>query len=81
MSNGTQTPTTPKHQHANLALTEYTANPSPPNGTPREKTHHAGVPLPFLLPTGYPDVRIQHTREVRHGPMLITNALSISASS
>lgn len=53
--NGTRTPTTPKHQHANLALTEYTANPSPPNGTPGGKTHHAGVPLDFLLPTGFPD--------------------------
>jgi threonine dehydratase len=55
--NGTHTPETPKPVHANLALTEYTANPSPPCSTPREKTEHAGVPMEYLLPTGYPDVR------------------------
>ncbi|KAK4552231.1 threonine deaminase [Recurvomyces mirabilis] len=55
MSNGTHTPTTPKPAHASLALTEYTANPSPPSTTPKDKTHDAGVPEDFLLPNGYPD--------------------------
>ncbi|KAJ9627011.1 threonine deaminase [Taxawa tesnikishii (nom. ined.)] len=52
-SNGTQTPHTPKLN--SLSLTEYTANPSPPSATPREKTVIAGVPENFLLPSGYPD--------------------------
>lgn len=56
--NGTHTPETPKPNHASLALTEYTANPSPQSGTPKEKIQHAGVPEDFLLPTGYPDVCI-----------------------
>ncbi|TKA76089.1 Threonine dehydratase, mitochondrial [Friedmanniomyces simplex] len=53
--NGTHTPVTPKPAHASLALTEYTANPSPPSSTPKDKTRDAGVPEDFLLPTGYPD--------------------------
>lgn len=39
-----------------LSLTEYTANPSPPSSTPKEKISHAGVPQEYLLPSGYPDV-------------------------
>jgi threonine dehydratase len=54
--NGTHAPETPKPAHASLALTEYSANPSPPSTTPRDKTRAAGVPPDFLLPTGYPDV-------------------------
>jgi threonine dehydratase len=57
--NGTHPPETPKKHHAHLALTEYTAQPSPPCSTPREKTEHAGVPSEYLLPTGYPDVRLE----------------------
>jgi threonine dehydratase len=55
-TNGVQTPQTPKQQHAGLALTEYSAQPSPPSSTP--KAEEAKVPKEFLLPNGYPDVRI-----------------------
>ncbi|EMC94476.1 hypothetical protein BAUCODRAFT_140794 [Baudoinia panamericana UAMH 10762] len=55
VANGTRTPETPKPSHSSLALTEYTANPSPPSATPRDKVVDAGVPEDFLLPTGYPD--------------------------
>lgn len=51
-TNGMLTPRTPKN--TGLALTEYTANPSPPAESPK-KDH--GVPEAFLLPNGYPDVR------------------------
>ncbi|KAF2000293.1 threonine dehydratase-like protein [Amniculicola lignicola CBS 123094] len=51
-SNGILTPRTPKQ--TGLALTEYTANPSPPSQSPTAKGD-AGVPEAFLLPTGYPD--------------------------
>lgn len=52
-ANGAQSPRTP--HRTGLALTEYTANPSPPLETPKEKSQH-GVPEAFLLPNGYPDV-------------------------
>jgi threonine dehydratase len=53
-TNGTMTPQTPKLN--GFALTEYTANPSPP--TERVKSDALSqVPLEFLLPNGYPDVR------------------------
>lgn len=55
VQNGAQTPETPKTQHAGLALTEYSAQPSPPSSTPQSL--EAKVPKEFLLPTGYPDVR------------------------
>ena len=55
-TNGVPTPETPKQQHAGLALTEYTAQPSPPSSTP--KAEEAKVPKEFLLPNGYPDVCI-----------------------
>ena len=52
-ANGTYTPCTPRR--TGLALTEYTANPSPPPSSPKPKTQSA-VPEAFLLPNGYPDV-------------------------
>lgn len=55
VQNGAQTPETPKAQHTGLALTEYSAQPSPPSSTP--KSLEAKVPKDFLLPSGYPDVR------------------------
>jgi threonine dehydratase len=64
VSNGTRTPETPKPKHANLALTEYTIQPSPPCATPREKIEHAGVPADYLLPTGYPDVKYPYIATV-----------------
>ncbi|GAB1726031.1 hypothetical protein NU195Hw_g5463t1 [Hortaea werneckii] len=56
VTNGTHEPETPKPAHASLALTEYSANPSPKaSTTPKEKIKSAGVPEDFLLPNGYPD--------------------------
>lgn len=56
-SNGVATPVTPKM--SGLALTEYTAAPTPPN----ERSQRVpgvppnwGIPEAFLLPNGYPDV-------------------------
>ncbi|WPG97466.1 Hypothetical protein R9X50_00024200 [Acrodontium crateriforme] len=51
--NGIPFPETPKPRHANLALTEYSANPSPPSASSRPP--HTTVPADFLLPNGYPD--------------------------
>lgn len=52
-TNGTTTrPQTPRVN--SFALTEYTANPTPPPQSPVVKTQ--GVPEHFLLPNGYPDV-------------------------
>ncbi|KAF2665145.1 threonine dehydratase catabolic [Microthyrium microscopicum] len=49
LDSGAQTPRTPlNHQ---FALTEYTAQPSPPNKPPKDY----GVPEAFLLPGGTPD--------------------------
>ena len=53
--NGLASPRTPKQ--TGLALTEYTANPSPPSQSPNVKDRSSGVPESFLLPNGYPDVR------------------------
>ncbi|KAB2579876.1 Threonine dehydratase [Lasiodiplodia theobromae] len=51
-TNGTTTrPQTPRVN--SFALTEYTANPTPPPQSPVVKTQ--GVPEHFLLPNGYPD--------------------------
>lgn len=52
-TNGVMSPRTPKQ--TGLALTEYTANPSPPNESSRDKS--SVIPEAFLLPNGYPDVR------------------------
>lgn len=52
MTNGLVSPRTPKQ--TGLALTEYTANPSPPNESSHDKS--SVVPEAFLLPNGYPDV-------------------------
>ncbi|OAP61785.1 threonine ammonia-lyase, biosynthetic [Fonsecaea erecta] len=49
--NGTTTPSTPKR--SGLALTEYTAMPTPPSERADIPTYD--VPRDFLLPTGYPD--------------------------
>lgn len=56
-TNGMATPVTPKMN--GLALTEYTATPTPPSE--REQRIPGlppswGVPEAFLLPNGYPDV-------------------------
>lgn len=51
-TNGLVSPRTPKQ--TGLALTEYTANPSPPNESSRDK--NSVIPEAFLLPNGYPDV-------------------------
>ncbi|KAF2747635.1 threonine dehydratase I [Sporormia fimetaria CBS 119925] len=49
-ANGLITPRTPK----GLALTEYTANPSPPSESERTAANQL-VPPEFLLPNGHPD--------------------------
>lgn len=51
-TNGVTTPTTPKR--SGLALTEYTANPTPPSER-SSKARKYDVPIDYLLPTGYPD--------------------------
>lgn len=57
-TNGVTTPTSPKR--SGLALTEYTAAPTPPSErAPRVPglPPNWGIPDAFLLPNGYPDVR------------------------
>ncbi|KAH0841771.1 Threonine dehydratase, mitochondrial [Fonsecaea pedrosoi] len=49
--NGTTTPSTP--MRSSLALTEYTAMPTPPSERADLPTYD--VPRDFLLPSGYPD--------------------------
>ena len=44
-----------------LALTEYTANPSPESESVEEKARY-NIPEAFILPNGFPDV----------GPMFIS---------
>ncbi|KAF2085167.1 threonine dehydratase-like protein [Saccharata proteae CBS 121410] len=51
-TNGSSRPQTP--HISGLALTEYTANPTPPPSSPKEQARSA-VPEHFLLPNGYPD--------------------------
>jgi len=54
-TNGTARPQTPtKPQHNGLALTEYSAHPSPPSSVLNKQ--ETRVPPDFLLPSGYPDV-------------------------
>jgi hypothetical protein len=50
-------PTTPppRPKHTTLALTEYTANPSPASSPPKPRAHSI-VPEHLLLPNGHPDV-------------------------
>ncbi|CAA9965703.1 Threonine dehydratase [Pyrenophora teres f. maculata] len=50
--NGLASPRTPK---SSLALTEYTANPSPHSESSSPKAPHHLIPDAFLLPNGYPD--------------------------
>ncbi|KAF2027036.1 threonine dehydratase I [Setomelanomma holmii] len=51
-TNGVVTPRTPRN--TGLALTEYTANPSPPTEASGWRANHV-IPDAFLLPNGYPD--------------------------
>lgn len=51
---GVQTPRTPLP--SGLALTEYTANPSPPQESAKSKAQSV-IPAEFLLPNGFPDVQ------------------------
>ena len=64
LRSGLQTPRTPIQ--SSLALTEYAANPSPPNETTKQKAQTA-VPDAFLLPNGYPDVCIFTTSYCHFG--------------
>ncbi|KAI9689054.1 MAG: threonine deaminase [Bathelium mastoideum] len=50
--NGIHTPSTPKK--SGLALTEYTANPSPKSEDPKDKARYT-IPEAFILPNGFPD--------------------------
>ena len=55
--NGATTPVTPKT--SGLALTEYTAAPTPPSEREQRTPGlppNWGIPEAFLLPNGYPDV-------------------------
>ncbi|EMD65553.1 hypothetical protein COCSADRAFT_86330 [Bipolaris sorokiniana ND90Pr] len=51
IANGIATPRTPRN---GFALTEYSANPSPPSEPNTSKTQSV-IPEAFLLPNGYPD--------------------------
>ena len=51
-TNGLASPSTPRQ--TGLALTEYTANPSPRDESSQDKS--SVIPEAFLLPNGYPDV-------------------------
>ena len=56
-TNGVATPVTPKM--SGLALTEYTAAPTPPSEREQRTPGlppNWGIPEAFLLPNGYPDV-------------------------
>jgi len=44
------------HKPTGLALTEYSANPSPPSENPKSKAQEA-IPEAYILPNGTPDVR------------------------
>jgi threonine dehydratase len=55
-SNGLISPRTPKH--TGLALTEYSANPSPPSEDPKSQAQKA-IPEEYILPNGTPDVSIK----------------------
>ena len=50
-------PVTPTEKVKGLALTEYSANPSPPATPGHTKTVKHELPEQFLLPDGQPDVR------------------------
>ncbi len=52
--NGSRTPSL-----SGLSLTEYTANPTPPQEGEKHGKERVNdvVPADFILPTGYPDVR------------------------
>jgi len=54
-------PRTPSLQ--NLSLTEYSTNPSPPQGSPRNKLKDV-IPDEFMLPNGYPDVWFSSARSL-----------------
>lgn len=56
-TSGVATPVTPKM--SGLALTEYTAAPTPPSEREQRTPGlppNWGIPEAFLLPNGYPDV-------------------------
>jgi threonine dehydratase len=58
-TNGVATPVTPTPKMSGLALTEYTAAPTPPSERERRTPGlppNWGIPEAFLLPNGYPDV-------------------------
>lgn len=58
VTNGETSSTRPRTPSLNsFSLTEYTTNPSPPSGSPKSKVRSV-VPREFILPNGYPDVRI-----------------------
>lgn len=79
--NGVATPVSPKL--SGLALTEYTAAPTPPG----ERVHSKipglppnwGIPEAFLLPNGYPDVRYtpESSTENLHSNQLFPQFYSI----
>lgn len=68
---GVQTPKTPVA--STLSLTEYSANPTPPKESTKEKAQSL-VPEAFLLPNGYPDVSSRtfchHCHDISSSPCL-----------
>ncbi|KAF1810485.1 threonine dehydratase I [Eremomyces bilateralis CBS 781.70] len=77
--NGTSTPATPKF--SGLALTEYTANPSPPSESPKTKAQKS-IPDAFILPNGHPDylrlILTSKVYEIVKTETPLTTALNLS---
>ena len=62
VSDGSALPPTPQTPKTNvLSMTEYSSNPTPPserNARAKRSEALSQIPPDFLLPNGYPDVRL-----------------------
>lgn len=65
---GANSPRTPVNH--NFALTEYAANPTPPEKK-QDTLPNYGIPEDFLLPSGYPDVSFYVSVIIKHQSLII----------